>query len=57
MDTLLETVRWNVYWDMRHTIGPDAIVDAMVTDKINSMTPLELLEAISKTLEENKQNG
>ena len=49
MSTLLESVRFNVEWAMRND---DPANRPTADEKINQMTPLELLTAISEALAE-----
>ena len=51
MMTLIEHVRVNVSWKHRY----NGITDVEVDSKINNMTPLELLAAISEALEDIKR--
>ena len=51
MNSLLEQVRWNVFWKHFRNVTPDRDdpgFDKAVDAKINAMTNLELIEALSE---------
>lgn len=59
MNTLAQQLRWNVFWKHFRNETPsrdDPGFEQAVTDKINAMTNMELVEAISEAEKDRADN-